>query len=85
MSFAWIDDVPEDAADAARLARMHADLGAPGGHGLDHVLKIHGRMPRTLTDHLAFYRGIMREKGPLSRVEREVIGVVVSARNGCHY
>jgi alkylhydroperoxidase family enzyme len=81
---AWIDWRPEQ-KDAQRLAQLFDALEAPGGKGLDHVLKIHGPMPETLASHLAFYRSVMREPGPLSRVEREIVGVVVSDRNQCHY
>lgn len=82
--FAWIDWRPGK-ADEARLAQLFTALGTPGGDGLDHVLKIHGKMPETLASHLALYRTIMREPGPLRRIEREIVGVVVSLRNRCHY
>ena len=82
--FAWIDWRPSK-ADAPRLERLFGALGTPGGEGLDHVLKIHGPMPETLASHMALYRSVMREPGPLSRIEREVVGVVVSKRNSCHY
>ena len=81
---AWIDWRPDDAR-RDRLEQLFAEIGAPGGDGLDHVLKIHGPMPETLASHLAFYRSVMREPGPLDRVEREIVGVVVSKRNACHY
>ena len=84
--FAWIDARPTDDRDKAELAAIHGRLGLPAdGAGLDHVLRIHGPMPATLEEHLAFYQGIMRRPGPLSRVEREVIGIAVSVRNACHY
>ena len=83
--FAWIDASPPPAQQEV-LRQAFARLGLPPtGDGLDHVLRIHGPMPRTLEQHLAFYRGILREPGPLPRAVREIIGVVVSKRNGCHY
>ena len=85
MRIAWIDPEPEDEADRERLAAIFEKLGVPGGAGLDHILRAHGPMPRTLDGHLALYRPIMKEPGPLSRAEREIVGVVVSARNECHY
>ena len=83
--FAWIDWRPEGDDDRAALDGIFTDLGAPGGVGFDHVLKIHGPMPRTLSTHLDFYRSIMRDRGPLDRVEREIVGVVVSQSNDCRY
>jgi len=83
--FAWIG-VDAEAGDEEALADIYERLGVPrDGAGLDHVLRIHAKMPATLDHHLTFYRGIMREPGPLSRIEREVIGVAVSKQNGCHY
>ncbi|MEM8713468.1 MAG: hypothetical protein AAGG01_21190 [Planctomycetota bacterium] len=84
--FSWIDHEPESDSDRDALEKAYGRIGVPpGGDGLDHVLRIHGPMPATLEEHLAFYRGILRRKGPLSRAECEVIGVVVSGRNGCLY
>jgi hypothetical protein len=82
---AWIGVDPEP-GDERSLGDVYTRLGLPAtGAGLDHVLRIHAKMPATLDQHLGFYRGIMREPGPLSRIECEVIGVVVSQRNSCHY
>ena len=82
---AWIDVDPTGPRDKATLRRTLAELGDPDDEALDHVLRVHGPLPRTLTTHLEFYRSILRSPGPLTRVEREVIGVAVSARNQCLY
>ena len=84
--FSWIDASPQSDADRTELAAIYERLGVPAdGEGFDHVLKIHGPMPATMEEHLSFYQGIMRRPGPLSRVEREIVGVVVSQDNGCEY
>lgn len=84
--FSWIDAEPKGDKAKAELASIYERLGVPAdGEGFDHVLKVHGPMPATLDEHLGFYQGILRRPGPLSRVECEVIGVVVSVRNGCLY
>lgn len=51
----------------------------------DNILRIHGVHPRTMRQHYELYVELMRGPGPLSRVEREMIAVVVSAVNGCGY
>ena len=51
----------------------------------DNILRIHGVHPRTLRQHYDLYVELMRGPGPLTRVQRETIAVVVSAANGCHY
>jgi alkylhydroperoxidase family enzyme len=51
----------------------------------DNIVRIHGVHPRTMRQHYEFYRELMRGPGPLSRVQRETIAVVVSAANHCRY
>jgi alkylhydroperoxidase family enzyme len=51
----------------------------------DNIIQIHGVHSRTLRQHYELYRDLMYAKGPLSRVQREMIAVVVSATNDCHY
>ncbi len=51
----------------------------------DNILRIHGVHSRTMRQHYELYRELMYGRGPLSRVQREMIAVVVSAENGCHY
>ena len=51
----------------------------------DNILRIHGTNPPVLRAHLALYRTIMHGESPLSRKQREMLAVVVSAINGCHY
>lgn len=51
----------------------------------DNILRIHGVHSRMMRRHYDLYRELMYGRGPLSRVQREMIAVVVSAANGCHY
>ena len=51
----------------------------------DHIIRIHGVHPRVMRHHLELYRELMHHAGPLSRVQREIVAVVISAINGCHY
>ncbi len=51
----------------------------------DNILRIHGVHSRTMRLHYDLYLELMRGPGPLSRVQREMIAVTVSATNGCHY
>ncbi len=51
----------------------------------DNILRIHGINPRVMSEHYQFYITLMRRPGPLSRVQREMIAVVVSSLNECHY
>ena len=51
----------------------------------DNILRIHGIHPRTMRQHYDLYLELMRGPSPLSRIQREMIAVVASAANRCHY
>ncbi len=51
----------------------------------DNILQIHSVHSRMMPLHFDFYKELMYARGPLSRKQREMIGVVVSARNACRY
>ena len=51
----------------------------------DNILRIHGVHPRTARLHYDLYREVMYGEGPLTRVQREMLAVAVSAANGCRY
>ena len=51
----------------------------------DNIIRIHGVHSRVMRQHYNLYVELMRGPGPLSRIQREMIAVVVSAANGCHY
>ena len=51
----------------------------------DHIIQIHAIHPAVMRQHYELYVELMRRPGPLSRVQREMTAVVVSAINGCHY
>jgi alkylhydroperoxidase family enzyme len=49
------------------------------------ILKVHTLLPDTKQKHEDFYRSIMFGKSALSRIQREMIAVVVSRANMCGY
>jgi uncharacterized peroxidase-related enzyme len=49
------------------------------------VLRVYGLRPRHLELWNAFYDELMRGESTLSKVQREMIAVVVSTVNRCHY
>ena len=51
----------------------------------DNIIRIHGIHSRVMRQHYELYVELMRGPGPLSRIQREMIAVVVSTINGCHY
>lgn len=81
---AWIEVIPEGEAEGV-LADLYEEYRSPETGMVDNVLKIHSLNPETMRDHVRLYRTVMYGKGGVSRPEREMIGVVVSAANRCHY
>lgn len=51
----------------------------------DHIIRIHGLHPATMRHHYELYVELIRGPGPLSRVQREMVAVVVSTINACRY
>ena len=80
---AWIRTIDEDEAEG-RLEKLYARMTEPWG-GVDNILKVHSLNPPSLEGHFELYKTLMRGRSPLSRAQREMIGVVVSQTNRCHY
>ena len=51
----------------------------------DNIIRIHGVHSRVMRHHFDLYVEIMRRKSPLTRRQREMVAVVVSAANKCRY
>ena len=77
---AWIETVREAAAEG-ELADLYRRFGVP----VAHVLRAGSLNPPVLRVHYELYRAIMYGPSPLARVQREVIAIVVSLLNECHY
>ncbi len=80
---AWIRTIDEDEAEG-RLAKLYKRLREPWG-GVDNIFKIHSLNPASARGHLELYRALMRGRSALSSIQREMIAVVVSSANRCHY
>jgi hypothetical protein len=51
----------------------------------DNIIQIHAVHPAVMHQHYELYRELMHRPGPLSRRQREMLAMRVSAVNGCHY
>ena len=80
---AWIHMIPEDEA-SGRLKELYDKYTEPLG-GVDNVLKIHSLNPRSMEAHFNLYTTLMRGRSELSREQREMIAIVASVANQCHY
>ncbi len=81
---AWIDAPHEDDWED-ELAQLKSGVLDPTYGRVDWIMRIHALDAGSLAAHNALYRQAMRSTATLRRVEREMIAVVVSRVNDCHY
>ncbi len=79
---AWIRIIDE-AGSTGQLAELYQRESAT--RGKSNLLSVHSLNPRSLLAHLSLFRTLMYGRSGLTRVQREMIGVVVSALNRCPY
>ena len=80
---AFIPYVPYEEATGA-LAGLYARYAGSRGW-IDNIIRIHSLNPPSMEHHVVLYAHLMRGRSPLSRVQREMIAVAVSAANDCFY
>ena len=80
---AWIEMIDEEDAEGA-LKEAYDQLVEPWG-GVDNIMKIHSLNVRSLWAHFELYKTMMYGRSALRRAQREMIAVIVSAINKCHY
>lgn len=81
---AWIEVIDETGADEALAVAYAACADSATGRAA-HIMKVHSLHPQSMLDHRALYETLLFGRSPLKRYQREMIGTVVSAANGCHY
>ena len=80
---AHIPYTPRSGAES-KLAALYARYADAGGN-VDNILRVHSLDPPSMEHHYRLYRHLMTGPSPLSRVQREMIAVVVSVENDCFY
>ncbi len=81
---AWIETVPDDDWEGA-LADLHPRVVDPTHGKVDHIMAVHSLNPTGLAAHDGLYRSAMSGTATLRKVERELVALVVSLENHCHY
>ena len=76
---ARIEVIPDDSWDGA-LGDLYPRVVDRVYGRVDNIMAIHSLNPRGMAAHLALYESAM-----LRKVERELIALVVSRENSCHY
>jgi alkylhydroperoxidase family enzyme len=81
---AWIE-TEGGAAPDDELRALYDRVRDPVSGAVDHIMSVHSRHPAGLAAHFELYRAVMRGTKTLPKAEREMIALVVSGLNGCHY
>ena len=80
---AFIDIIDEAQADGL-LARIY-DAARKRAGRVFNILQIQSQNPAALQGMIDLYAATVRGESPLTRTQREMLAVVVSRANNCHY
>jgi alkylhydroperoxidase family enzyme len=81
---AWIETIREDGWDGP-LANLLTDVVDADYGRVDNIMQIHSLNPKGMAAHVGLYRSAMAGTKTLRKVERELLALVVSRYNDCHY
>ncbi len=79
----WIRTIDESSA-GDELARVYERIRGERGK-LSNIMRIQSLHPAAMQAHMDLYMAVMFQRAGISREERELIAVVVSAANRCAY
>ncbi len=79
----WIRTIADDEADGL-LASLYNAARSRAGR-VFRIVRSMSLNPPVLRDSMRFYQAVMFGESPLTRARRELLAVVVSRANGCHY
>ncbi len=80
---AYIRVIGPDEADGFLKQQYDAAIKRSGS--VSNVVSVQGHNSKVLESSIKFYREVMFGESPLSRAQREMMAVVVSKTNKCHY
>jgi alkylhydroperoxidase family enzyme len=80
----WIETIHEDDWDG-ELGALRDEVIDQGTGRVDWIMRIHSLDAGSLDAHKVLYRQAMKGTATLRKVEREMIALVVSGVNECHY
>jgi alkylhydroperoxidase family enzyme len=71
--------------DAAGVTREEYEAAMRRAGRVWNIVSIQSQLPEVMRDSMRLYSSIMFGPSPLSRAQREMIAVVTSTVNDCHY
>jgi hypothetical protein len=75
--------IPEDDASGVTKEEYQEALRRAGR--IWNIVSIQSQLPEVMRDSIRLYSSIMFGPSPLTRAQREMIAVVTSTVNDCHY
>ena len=79
----WIKQI--SISEATDLLKEQFDAALQRAGRVWNIVHIMSLNPRVLRDSISFYSAIMLGESSLSRMQREMLAVLVSFENHCHY
>jgi uncharacterized peroxidase-related enzyme len=79
----WIEVIDEGEASVELKAVYERIKGARGK--LSNIMQVQSLNPKAMAAHLDLYMALLFDRSGLTRAERELLAVVVSAANDCEY
>ena len=80
----WID-APHEDEWGPELSELRDEVIDPTHNRVDWIMRIHALDPGSMEAHNALYRQAMTGTKTLRKVDREMVAIVVSKVNDCHY
>ena len=80
---AWIRTVTDEEAEGRLAESFEAARGRAGR--VAEIVRTMSPNPPVLDASMGLYLAVMKRASPLSRQQREMLAVVVSRANECHY
>jgi len=80
----WIEAPHEDEWEGD-LAELRDEVTDPTYDRVDWIMRIHALDAGSMFAHNVLYRQAMKGTATLRKVEREMIAMIVSQVNDCHY
>lgn len=71
--------------EATGVARREYDAALGRAGRIWNIVSVQSQLPEVMQDSMKLYSSIMYGPSPLSRAQREMMAVVTSQVNECHY
>jgi alkylhydroperoxidase family enzyme len=71
--------------ESTGVARREYDAAVRRAGRIWNIVSIQSQLPEVMRDSMRLYQTVMYGASPLSRAQREMMAVVTSQVNDCHY